>query len=51
MRVRARPAVRESLQPLGWIRAAGTPAGSVAVRALTPVLATAARAKGWAPRS
>lgn len=44
MRVRARPAVRESLQPLGWIRAAGTPAGSVAVRALTPVLAGAAGA-------
>ncbi|MFY1693632.1 FAD-dependent oxidoreductase [Plantactinospora sp. WMMB782] len=42
LRVRAAGPVRESLQPVRWIRAAATPAGALAVRAATPLLATAA---------
>lgn len=42
MRARATTAVRESLQPLGWIRIAATPTGSLALRALTPVAASIA---------
>ncbi len=32
LRALAAPAVRDSLQPLGWIRATATPAGAVAMR-------------------
>ncbi|MDG4788447.1 NAD(P)/FAD-dependent oxidoreductase [Micromonospora sp. WMMD1102] len=48
LRVRAAGPVRESLRPVRWIRAAATPAGRLAVRAGTPLLATAARLlTGW----
>lgn len=42
LREQAAPAVRESLQPLRWIRAAATPAGAAALRLMTPVLAVGA---------
>lgn len=42
LRVHAAPAVRESIQPLRWIRAAATPAGSAGLRLMTPVLAVGA---------
>lgn len=42
MRVRGAAAVRESLQPVGWIRGTATPVGAAAVRAVTPVVALAA---------
>lgn len=45
MRTRARAAVRESLQPLGWIRAASSTGGSAVVRVLAPVVAGAAAAR------
>jgi hypothetical protein len=39
LRPRATDAVRESLQPVGWIRATATPAGSVVARAGLPLAA------------
>ncbi|WP_170856686.1 FAD-dependent oxidoreductase [Geodermatophilus africanus] len=39
LRPRAADAVRESLQPVGWIRATATPAGSVVARAALPLAA------------
>lgn len=39
MRRHAAPAVRESSQPLAWIRAGSGPTGAAAVRTLTPVVA------------
>jgi salicylate hydroxylase len=41
MREHAAPAVRESLKPLGWIRAAATPSGATAARLLLPIAAAA----------
>lgn len=38
-------AVRESLQPVRWIRAAGTPAGALVARGVLPTLAAAAAVK------
>jgi salicylate hydroxylase len=42
MRQHAAPAVRESLRPLGWIRATSSLAGATAARMLSPVAAAAA---------
>lgn len=39
LRIRAAPAVRESLQPVSWIRTTASPAGAHLLRACTPVLA------------
>lgn len=44
MRRHAARAVRESLQPLGWIRAAATPVGASLARGALPVIAAGARA-------
>jgi salicylate hydroxylase len=44
MRAHAAPAVRESLQPLGWIRGTAHPLGAGLARAVLPIAATAARA-------
>ncbi len=41
LRVRGAAAVRESLQPLGWIRGTATPAGAAAARLAQPIAATA----------
>lgn len=42
LRIRAAPAVRESLQPVGWIRATASPAGALLLRVGTPLLAAGA---------
>lgn len=44
VRERGSRAVRESLEPVKWIRATATPAGGVALRAATPLLAAVAAA-------
>jgi 2-polyprenyl-6-methoxyphenol hydroxylase-like FAD-dependent oxidoreductase len=51
LRVHAGQTVRESLQPVRWIRATATPGGAIAVRALTPVLALGAAAVHTVARS
>ena len=42
LRARGAAAVRESLQPLGWIKGTATPAGAVAARLALPVASAAA---------
>lgn len=44
LRTRTAPAVRESLQPVGWIRTTANPAGALLLRGLTPVLAAGSSA-------
>lgn len=50
LRIRAAPAIRESLQPVGWIRASATPAGALLLRAATPLMATGAAVARAVPR-
>lgn len=40
LRIRAAPAVRESLQAVSWIRSTASPAGALLLRAFAPVMAT-----------
>ena len=51
MRPYAAAAVRESLQPVRWIRTTATPAGAATVRAVAPVLALGAAAAGTMART
>lgn len=44
LRTRTAAAVRESLQPVRWIRASANPAGALLLRAMTPVIATGSTA-------
>lgn len=44
LRTRTASAVRDSLQPVGWIRTTANPVGSVLLRGLTPVLAAGSAA-------
>lgn len=50
LRARGAVAVRESLQPLGWIRATATPAGAAAARLALPVAAAASAGARWLRR-
>lgn len=51
LRVRGAAAVRESLQPLGWIRGTAGPLGAAAARAALPLAAAAtAGARRLRPR-
>ena len=44
LRTRAAPAVRESLQPVDWIRATASPTGTFLFRTMTPVFAVGSAA-------
>nr|WP_282099612.1 FAD-dependent monooxygenase [Arthrobacter sp. E3] len=44
LRTRAAPVVRESLQPVDWIRATASPTGAFLLRTLTPLFAVGSAA-------